>query len=150
VENAISFNRKLNEERKMRIPYIDGQTGVAQRHYNSFRDKRERMPPRMEGQILAYPQKKWKKNSYQYIRYFMQPKRFDPDTEMHTISQIENPSLNEDSNQSGSAAMAAEPKAVVSGGPGRPSGRAVGGGQGGGEGGGEAGAAGKEVRHDLK
>ena len=34
LENAVSFNRKLNEERKMRLPYIDGQTGVAQRHYN--------------------------------------------------------------------------------------------------------------------
>jgi len=35
LENAASFNRKLNEERKMRIPYIDGQTGVAQRHYDN-------------------------------------------------------------------------------------------------------------------
>lgn len=34
LENAVNFNRKLNEERKMRLPYIDGQTGVAQRHYN--------------------------------------------------------------------------------------------------------------------
>jgi hypothetical protein len=25
AENAMSFNRKLNEERKMRIPYVDGQ-----------------------------------------------------------------------------------------------------------------------------
>ena len=25
VENAIAYNRKMNEERKMRIPYIDGQ-----------------------------------------------------------------------------------------------------------------------------
>ena len=25
LENAVAFNRKLNEERKMRIPYIDGQ-----------------------------------------------------------------------------------------------------------------------------
>ena len=46
VENAIAYNRKMNEERKMRIPYIDGQTGVAQRHYNSVRHKRERMPPK--------------------------------------------------------------------------------------------------------
>ena len=29
AENAMSFNRKLNEERKMRIPYVDGQVGVA-------------------------------------------------------------------------------------------------------------------------
>lgn len=44
LESAVSFNRKLNEERKMRLPYIDGQTGVAQRHYNIQKSKRERMP----------------------------------------------------------------------------------------------------------
>ena len=35
LENAVSFNRKLNEERKMRLPFVDSQTGVAQRHYNT-------------------------------------------------------------------------------------------------------------------
>ena len=31
VENAIAYNRKMNEERKMRIPYIDGQV----RYFNT-------------------------------------------------------------------------------------------------------------------
>ena len=112
----MSFNRKLNEERKMRLPYIDSQTGVAQRHYNSERLKRERMPGQKQGQIYSYPQKHWRKKKYQYLKYFMQPKRFDflffkyectpyhsalfilfpsrfdPEAEMHTISQVENPS----------------------------------------------------------
>jgi zinc finger protein ubi-d4 len=112
LESAVSFNRKLNEERKMRLPYIDSQTGVAQRHYNSERLKRERMPGRKMGQIYTYPQKHWRKKTYQYLKYFMQPKRFDPESEMHTISQVENPSAassattnnippNEDSNTSG-------------------------------------------------
>ena len=101
VENAIAYNRKMNEERKMRIPYIDGQvrcfngrtsnyipftkqyypcflqTGVAQRHYNNVRNKRERMPPKSTapaGQILSYPQREWKKKRYQYLRFFLQPK----------------------------------------------------------------------------
>ena len=110
LESAVSFNRKLNEERKMRLPYIDSQTGVAQRHYNSERHRRERMPGLKEGQIYSYPQKHWRKKKYQYLKYFMQPKRsFDPDSEMHTISQVENPSAisssgnippNEDSNTS--------------------------------------------------
>ena len=74
------------------------QTGVAQRHYNSARHKRERMPPKSSrpGQILSYPQREWKKKRYQYLRFFLQPKAgapFDHDAEMHTISQIENPSL---------------------------------------------------------
>ncbi len=102
LENACSFNRKLNEERKMRIPYIDGQTGVAQRHYDNQRSKRERMPPEarmraggQHGQILSYPRKSWKKKRYQYLKFFMQPRRsvYDPESEMHVISQIENPSL---------------------------------------------------------
>jgi len=110
LESAVSFNRKLNEERKMRLPYIDSQTGVAQRHYDTERNKRERMPGMRQGQIYAYPQKQWRKKSYQYLKFFMKPKRsFDPDAEMHTISQIENPSAmpgsgnippNEDSNTS--------------------------------------------------
>jgi len=112
LESAVSFNRKLNEERKMRLPYIDSQTGVAQRHYNSERLKRERMPGQKQGQIYSYPQKHWRKKKYQYLKYFMQPKRFDPEAEMHTISQVENPSAqgssavtanippNEDSNTS--------------------------------------------------
>ena len=77
LESAVSFNRKLNEERKMRLPYIDSQTGVAQRHYNSERLKRERMPGQKQGQIYSYPQKHWRKKKYQYLKYFMQPKRFD-------------------------------------------------------------------------
>lgn len=126
LENACSFNRKLNEERKMRIPYIDGQTGVAQRHYDNQRHKRQRMPPDallraggQHGQVLSYPRKAWKKKSYQYLKFFMQPRGgaaaaagpggvpgasgslvggarggvYDPESEMHVISQIENPSL---------------------------------------------------------
>ncbi|XP_059086805.1 zinc finger protein neuro-d4-like isoform X2 [Tigriopus californicus] len=144
LEQATAFNRKLNEERKMRIPYIDGQTGVAQRHYHNQPHARQRMPPtsaRRPGQVLAYPQKPWRKRSYQYLKFFLAPRRggplgalaggpaagglaggleasglpgaglglpggvsggpgFDPDAEMHTISQIENPTLNDESNHS--------------------------------------------------
>ena len=58
-------------------------------------------------QILSYPAPAWKKRRYQYLKFFLAPKRvaaagFDPDAEMLTISQVENPSLvNDDSNQSG-------------------------------------------------
>ena len=73
LENAMSFNRKLNEERKMRLPYIDSQTGIAQRSYNSERHKRERMPGMKIGQVYSYPQKRWRKKKYKYLDYFMQP-----------------------------------------------------------------------------
>ena len=56
AESTMSFNRRLNEERKMRIPYIDGQTGVAQKHYDNYRSPRERMPGLSSGQVYSYPQ----------------------------------------------------------------------------------------------
>jgi hypothetical protein len=34
------------------------QTGVAQKHYNSERKARERMPGRFDGQIYSYPQRR--------------------------------------------------------------------------------------------
>jgi len=93
LENAVNFNRKLNEERKMRLPYIDGQTGVAQRHYNSQRNRRERMPGAKPGQVYSYPQKHWKKKRYQYLRYFLQPKHVEPTVgDIATICQNENSS----------------------------------------------------------
>jgi len=94
-----SFSRKLNEERKMRIPYVDGQTGVAQKHYNNSRISRERMPGVKPGQVYSYPQKRWHKQRYQYLQYFMLPKhmRFDP-ADRATVPQ-EHPALvSEDSN----------------------------------------------------
>ena len=94
LENAMSFNRKLNEERKMRLPYIDSQTGVAQRHYNLQRNRRERMPGAKPGQIYSYPQKHWKKKRYQYLRYFMQPRHIEREvgTEISTLGINENSS----------------------------------------------------------
>ena len=56
------------------------------------------MPGMKQGQVYSYPQKQWRKRKYQYLKYFMQPKRFDPEAEMHTISQVENPSANISSN----------------------------------------------------
>jgi len=95
-----SFSRKLNEERKMRIPYVDSQTGVAQKHYNNSRVARERMPGTRAGQIYTYPQKRWHKKRYQYLQYFMLPRhlRFDP-AERAAAGPQEHPALvSEDSN----------------------------------------------------
>jgi len=98
-----SFSRKLNEERKMRIPYVDGQTGVAQKHYNNSRVSRERMPGMRAGQVYSYPQKRWHKKRYQYLQYFMLPRhlrhlRFDP-AERAAAGPAEHPALvSEDSN----------------------------------------------------
>ena len=51
----------------MRIPYIDGQTGVAQKHYDNERKERERMPGRSGGQVYTYPQVSHKQEQEQHI-----------------------------------------------------------------------------------
>ena len=86
AQSTQSFNRKLNEERKMRIPYVDGQTGVAMKHYNNVRVSRERMPGRRDDQVYSYPQRRWHKKRYQYLQYFMLPKhlRYEPEPEFNT------------------------------------------------------------------
>ena len=51
AESTMSFNRRLNEERKMRIPYIDGQTGVAQ--VGTKKGRWNKNPWRPEGTYVA-------------------------------------------------------------------------------------------------
>jgi len=112
AQSTQSFNRKLNEERKMRIPYVDGQTGVAMKHYNNMRMARERMPGRREGQVYSYPQRRWQKKRYQYLQYFMLPKhlRFHPAGDPALgLPVVEHPALvSEDSNSNLSGAKAVE------------------------------------------
>jgi zinc finger protein ubi-d4 len=112
VESTQSFNRKLNEERKMRIPYVDSQTGVAMKHYNNMRMARERMPGKKEGQVYSYPQRRWHKKRYQYLQYFMLPKnmRFHPSVDPAIgLPVVEHPVLiSEDSNSNMSAPKGVE------------------------------------------
>ena len=44
LEQTASFNSRLTLERKMRLPFLDSQTGVAQRHTNLFHPYRHRQP----------------------------------------------------------------------------------------------------------
>jgi len=98
--NTQSFSRKLNEERKMRIPYVDGQTGVAQKHYNNSRRSTERMPPTRPGQLYTYPQRRWQKKNYQYLQHFMLPRHLRYEAaERALAAQHEHQAIvNEDSN----------------------------------------------------
>jgi len=83
IAGTKKFNRKLNQERKTRLPYVDGETGVAQKNNDCFRDKRERMPGQREGQIYTYPQKRWKKTSYQYLKQLNAPRNLGFGQEVH-------------------------------------------------------------------
>jgi hypothetical protein len=60
------------------------------------------MPGLKFGQIYSYPQKSWRKKKYQYLEHFLKPANepFEPESEMHTISQIENPAAEKPVNSS--------------------------------------------------
>ncbi|PSN30856.1 Zinc finger protein DPF3 [Blattella germanica] len=103
IENSANYNTRLCIERRLRMPFLDSQTGVAQNHSNLFMTPRQRIPGLVEGQIYTYPSKRWRKKRRQYLMNFMQPRRkeLDPESDLHTISTVENPAAsNEDSKDS--------------------------------------------------
>lgn len=98
IESSANFNTRLCIERRMRLPFLDSQTGVAQNHSNLFMHKRQRMPGLLQGQIYTYPRQRWRKKRRQYLtmnaRAFARAADAIMDEgEMHSISQMENPAL---------------------------------------------------------
>lgn len=67
IEYSANFNSRLCVERRMRVPFFDPQTGVAQNHCSLFMDRRMRMPGFREGQIYSYPSARWRKSRRQYL-----------------------------------------------------------------------------------
>ncbi|CAG9793013.1 unnamed protein product [Diatraea saccharalis] len=67
IENSSTFNSRLCAERRMRMPFIDTQTGVAQSHCNLFMTRKHRMPGAKEGQVYTYPAQRWRKARRQYL-----------------------------------------------------------------------------------
>ncbi|XP_018895665.1 zinc finger protein ubi-d4 B isoform X3 [Bemisia tabaci] len=107
LENSTNYNTRICIERRLRMPFLDSQTGVAQNHCNLFMSQRQRMPGLREGQIYTYPSKPWRKKRRQYLMNFISSRRKDNDSDsndMHTISTVENPAIvsNEDSKDSSS------------------------------------------------
>ncbi|XP_063931225.1 zinc finger protein DPF3 isoform X2 [Zophobas morio] len=99
IESSLNYNTRLCIERRLRLPFIDTQTGVAQNHSALFMHKRQRIPGLVPGQIYAYPRQRWRKKRRQYL--IMNSRAFaraadsmlDGEVDMHNISQIENPAL---------------------------------------------------------
>ncbi|XP_063241709.1 zinc finger protein ubi-d4 B-like isoform X2 [Bacillus rossius redtenbacheri] len=103
IENSANYNTRLCIERRLRMPFLDSQTGVAQNHSNLFMSPRQRIPGVSEGQIYTYPSRQWRKRRRQYLTNFLLPRRkeAEPEGELHTISTVENPAAtNEDSKDS--------------------------------------------------
>ncbi|KAL7300423.1 hypothetical protein TKK_0006848 [Trichogramma kaykai] len=75
IENSASYNSRLCRERRLRMPFLDSQTGVAQNHSNLFMSSRERLPGLQHGQLYTYPSKRWRKKRRQYLMNYFHPKR---------------------------------------------------------------------------
>jgi len=67
VENSVNHNTRLCIERRLRMPFLDTQTGVAQTHSSLLMHERQRMPGLNNGQVYTYPSKRWKKKRRQYL-----------------------------------------------------------------------------------
>lgn len=83
LENSETYNTRLCIERRLRMPFLDQQTGVAQTHCALFMKRRQRMPGLRHGQIYTYPSSKWRKSKRQYLLHHHRPFRMvrEPDTE---------------------------------------------------------------------
>lgn len=73
IEICGNFNTRLCIERRLRLPFLDPQTGVAQNHCSLFVDRRHRMPGFREGQIYSYPSARWRKSRRQYLTKMFRP-----------------------------------------------------------------------------
>lgn len=67
IENSANYNTRLCVERKMRLPFLDAQTGVAQSDCALWIPKWQRMPGNNVGQVYTYPAKRWFKKRRQYL-----------------------------------------------------------------------------------
>ena len=73
IEYSANFNTRLCIERRLRLPFLDPQTGVAQNHCSLFMDRTQRMPGFREGQIYSYPAARWRKSRRQYLTKILRP-----------------------------------------------------------------------------
>ncbi|ESO85793.1 hypothetical protein LOTGIDRAFT_130246, partial [Lottia gigantea] len=67
IEQTASCNTRLSMERKMRMPFLDSQTGVAQNHTSLWHPYIHRMPGQKHGQLYSYPSKRWKKKKHSFF-----------------------------------------------------------------------------------
>ncbi|XP_033127770.1 zinc finger protein ubi-d4-like isoform X1 [Anneissia japonica] len=61
MDNAAQYNTRMMLERRLRLPYLDSQTGLAQSNCYIWLNKRFRSPGLKSGQLYTYPSKRWRK-----------------------------------------------------------------------------------------
>lgn len=67
IESSSTYNNNIVHERKLRLPYLDSQTGVAQSDCFLWFNRADRRPGTESGQLYTYPAKRWKKKRRQYL-----------------------------------------------------------------------------------
>lgn len=95
VQNSSRYNNQLVLDRKTRLPFIDSQTGVAQRDCCLWMQKWERMPGTNYGQLYTYPSRRWKKKRRGYLlndNYFFKRNRAIESQESNHVNGVENQS----------------------------------------------------------
>ena len=60
MEQVHTYNSKLLLDRRLRMPYIDSQTGLAQQDCHLWVSRVQRCAPLREGQIYSYPPRRWR------------------------------------------------------------------------------------------
>lgn len=71
--DSSDFNRKLVAERRLRLPYVDPQTGIAQSDCLLWHDVASRLEPseapatNLQGRVFCYPAQRWQKRRREYL-----------------------------------------------------------------------------------
>lgn len=60
MEQVHIYNSKLLLDRRLRMPYIDSQTGLAQQDCHLWVSRVQRSSPIREGQVYSYPSRRWR------------------------------------------------------------------------------------------
>lgn len=100
IENSENYNKRLCIEQRMRMPFLDSQTGIAQTHSALFMKKRQRMPGSIQGQIYSYPAGRWRKSRRQYLIHQHRPFRVIREPDSDSLQGLERSSIGVQDNDS--------------------------------------------------
>lgn len=100
IENSENYNKRLCIEQRMRMPFLDSQTGIAQTHSALFMKKRQRMPGSIQGQIYSYPAGRWRKSRRQYLIHQHRPFRVIREPDPDSLQGLERSSIGVQDNDS--------------------------------------------------
>lgn len=90
TEKAASYNARLCADRKLRLPFLDSQTGVAQNHSSLLMFYRYRRPGIRAGQIYSFPARQWKKKKRNIPLPDMQPSKIgEPESCSETVNTVD-------------------------------------------------------------